>query len=125
MDLDKALNGMFDAQNKLRSTQGVNNPTFMSEQMMRLSQYAGAVEENLAGIEKVYEIDYAVKLKERLIDRKPPMKVTQAEREVDIQMAEEKGQIKYLTRLVASAWRQVGVTQSRYNHLAREATTQI
>lgn len=123
MDLDKALKGMFDAEEKLRSKAGVNNPTYMSENMMRLSQYTGAVEEKLAEIEKQQELDYAVKLKEYLIDQK--MKVTQAERMVDMDLAESKGQIKYLTRLISSAWKQVGVIQSRINHLTREATTQI
>jgi len=94
--------------------------------MMRLSAYTSAVEESLAKLEKEFEIQYAVELKERLIDQTPAMKVTQAEREVDIQMAEIKGQIKFLTRIVGSAWKQVGTIQSRINHLIKyEATTQI
>src|SRR5438270_425066 len=82
-----------------------------SGQMMRLSQYLRAVEENLAELEKDFEVQYAVELKARLLDSRPPMKVTQAEREVDIALAERKGQIKYLTRLVKSGWSQVGVIQ--------------
>lgn len=125
MELDKALKGMFAAQNALRGRdkRGINDPTFMSLQMARLAQYTGAVEEKLADLEKSFEINYSIELKARLIDKKPPMKVTQAEREVDIQTAGEKGQIKYLTRLVASSWRQVGVIQSRFNHLVLEAST--
>jgi hypothetical protein len=122
MELDVALKGMFATENSLRSREGITNPTFMSENMMRLSQYVGAVEEKLAMYEKDFEIQFAVALKERLIDKH--MKVTQAEREVDIETAELKGQIKYLTRLVGSAWKQVGVIQSRINHLVRESQTQ-
>lgn len=123
MELDKALDGMFNAQDKLRTPEGVNNPIIMSREMMRLSQYTGAVEEKLAELERDFETDAGRKLKEYMIDEH--MKVTQAERMVDIEMGAVKGQIKYLTRLVASAWKQVGVTQSRYNHLVREASTQI
>lgn len=114
---------MLDAESSLRSSEGVNNPVFMSQQMMRLSQYVGAVEEHLAEYEKDLEITSAQKLHEYMITNK--MKVTEAQRLVEIDVAENKGQVKYLTRLVASAWRQVGVIQSRINHLVREAGTQI
>lgn len=123
MELDVALQGLFDAENSLRTPSGISNPVLMSEQMMRLSQYAAAVEETLAGLERDFEVKYATLLKERVLDGR--MKVTQAEREVNIAIAEEKGQIKYLARIVSSAWKQVGVIQSRINHITREAITQI
>jgi hypothetical protein len=94
---------------------------FMSEQMMRLSQYTGAVEDRLAEYERDLETDYAARLHKYMIDQQ--MKVTQAERMVDMDTAFVKGQIKYLTRIVGSAWKQVGVIQSRINHLTREATS--
>lgn len=123
MELDKALQGMFDAEEKLRSKQGVNNPVFMSEQMMRLSQYTGAVEEKLAEYEKDYEVNLSIKLKQYMLTE--GMKPTPSEARAKMDLGEIKGQIAYLTRLVSSAWKQVGVIQSRINHLAREATTQI
>lgn len=123
MDLKVALKGMLDAQNALRSKEGVLNPSFMSENMMRLSQYTGAVEEHLAGYEKDFEITYATRLRYFMVELK--MNVTASERQVEIETAELKGQIKYLTRLVSSSWRQVGVIQSRVNHLVKEAQTQI
>lgn len=123
MDLDKALQGLFDAEKSLRSNEGINNPVYMSTHMMRLSQYTGAVEERLAEYEKDIEIKSAGLLKQYMIDQQ--MKVTQAERMIDIEMSETKGQIKYLTRVTGSAWKQVGVIQSRINHLMREATTTL
>lgn len=123
IELSEALKGMFYAENQLRSREGIYNPTFQSEQMMRLSQYTGSVEEHLAEVERDYEIKLAMELKKRLLDTKPPMKITQAEREVDILLAEQKAQIKYLTRLVGSAWKQSGIIQSRINHLVRESQT--
>ena len=123
MELNVALKGMLTSEAKLRTPEGVNQPVYMSAHMMRLSQYTGAVEERLAEYERNFEVEYAHLMKEYLIDKK--MKVTQAERMVDIETAELKGQIKYLTRLVSSAWRQTGIIQSRINHLVKEAGTQI
>lgn len=119
MDLDKAVKGMLDAESSLRTKQGISNPTVMSEQMMRLSQYLGAVEEHLADYEKEYEVSLAQKLKEYMIYQ--DMKPTPAEARAKMDLGETKGQLVYLSRLVTSGWRQVGVIQSRINHLIREA----
>lgn len=121
MELDVALKGMFDVQNKLRSRQGINDPVFMSEQMMRLSQYTGAVEEKLADEEKKYDEQIAFKLKKYMLDEQ--MKPTPAEARAKMDLGITKGQISYLSRLVGSSWKQVGVIQSRINHLTREATS--
>lgn len=123
MDLQTAVTGMLKAEEKLRSLEGISNPILMSKQMMALSQFTGAVEEHLAQYEKDLEINYAIRLKEYLLNQK--MKVTEAQRMVEIEIAETKGQVKYLTRLTGSAWKQVGVIQSRINHLVREAGTNI
>jgi len=123
MDLETSLKGMMSAEEALRSQQGVDNPAYMSKWMARLSTHTSAVEAKLAEYEKDYELTYAKKLSQCMF--KENMKVTQAERTVDIETAELKGQIKYLTRLVASAWKQVGVTQSRFNHLVTLASTQV
>lgn len=119
MDLDKAIEGMLDAEKKLRTAQGINNPVTMSEQMMRLSQYLGAVEEHLANYERDYEVSLAQNLHRLMILE--GMKPTPAEARAKMELGETKGQIVYLSRLVTSGWRQVGVIQSRINHLIREA----
>lgn len=123
MELHEALDNMFKVEGTLRERGVVGNPVLMSTCMMKLSQYTGAVEEKLAELERDLEVNYAVKLKEYLLTQK--MKITEAQRMVEIEIAETKGQVKYLTRIVASAWKQVGVIQSRINHLIREAGTQI
>lgn len=119
MDLQKAIEGMLDAESKLRTPRGINNPTTMSEQMMRLSQYLGAVEEHLAVYERDYETNLAIALKRYMLEQN--MKPTPAEARAKMDLGEVKGQVAYLGRLVSSGWRQVGVIQSRINHLIREA----
>lgn len=123
MDLHKAIKGMLDAENNLRTPQGVSNPSVMSENMMRLSQYLGAVEEHLAQYEKDYEITLAQKLHNFMVTQ--GIKPTPAEARAKMELGEIKGQVVYLSRLVSSGWRQVGVIQSRINHLTREAQTQL
>lgn len=119
MDLQQAIKGMLDAESALRTRQGINDPVTMSSQMMRLSQYLGAVEEHLAEYEKDYEINLASALRNYMITQN--MKPTPAEARAKMDLGETKGQIVYLSRLVTSGWRQVGVIQSRINHLIREA----
>lgn len=123
MNLDNEIKGMLDAEAKLSSSEGVNNPVFISTQMQRLSQFTGNAENILAEYEQEYEQNYAEKLRFYMLDEQ--MKPTPAERQVDMELGELKGKIKYLTRITASAWRRVGVAQSRWNHLVKEASTQI
>lgn len=119
MELDESLKKLLELQIFTQTPGFIEQPVAMSKAMARLSIYTGAVESKLAEYEKDYELKTAQELKVRLIDEH--MKVTQAEREVDIETAELKGQIKYLTRLVSSAWRQIGVLQSRINHLVKQS----
>lgn len=123
MDLDTAIKTMLDAQAKLRTKDGVNNPSVMSEQMMRLAQSTGAVEEHLAQLEKDYEVKKAQLLNRFLV--KEGTSATNAEKRVQIEIGELKGQIAYLSRIVSSAWKQVSTTQSRHNHLQKENVGQI
>lgn len=123
MELDVAVKGMLKTEANLRSREGIMNPVYMSENMMRLSQYTGAVEEKLADYERDLERQTAQLLRQYLIDEKIP--VTKAERLVKSELGETKAQVVYLTRIVGSAWKQVGVIQSRINHLVRESQTQV
>lgn len=118
MDLTKSLEGLIDAREKLATRQGIDNPTFISEQMMRLSQYTASAEAHLADLEYNFEIKEAQVYKSYLLDRK--LTTTAAERLAKADLAEEKAQIKRLSRLVSSAWRTIGICQSRIRHLEGE-----
>jgi hypothetical protein len=117
MNLETAIKGMLDAQDRLRTVRGTSDPDEISEQMQRLSQYTGAVELHLASFERDYEIRLGKQLGEYLAGGSS---ASAAESRLRVELAKEKGELKYLTRIVGSAWRQVGVAQSRHNHLTRE-----
>jgi hypothetical protein len=85
--------------------------------MQILAQATASVESFLAGFEKDYEIRYARLLGEYLTRGES---ATATEQRVRIELAKEKGEIKYLTRIVSSAWRLVSTAQSRHNHLTTE-----
>ena len=118
MDLEVAIKGMLDAQDKLRTPQGTNDPDEISYQMQRLAQYTGAVELHLANFERNYEIELGKRLHTYLVTE--GTNATNADKRVRIDLAKDKGEIAYLTRIVSSAWKQVSTSQSRWNHLQKD-----
>ena len=122
MELNKAMTGLAATRQALRSQKGVVDPSFISEQMQRLTQYCGAVEEHLAQLEEQYEekemnlfLDYM----------KQGKSGNQAEILTKMELGKEKGQIARLRRYVNSSWQIVGVAQSRVNHLSKEVIGQV
>jgi hypothetical protein len=122
IELSKALDGMANAQEKLRTATAIIAPSIMSEQMMRLSQYAGIVDEHLAGYEKEYEIQLSAKILSKI---KEGYKASPAEIQSKMELSEIRGQIVSLTRICNSAWKQVTIIQSRIRHLTEESRTNI
>ena len=123
MDLEKALKGMESAKVALRSRKGILSPTYMSEHMDRLAAYASAVEDHLAQLEMDLEYQERAAYIKALIQ--PKATPSSSEKVAKYDVAELKGQIKRLSRLVGSAWRLVGEKQSRFNHLEKEARGQV
>ena len=121
MDLQEATKGMMDARAQLRSKRGVTDPFFISEQMQRLAQYTGAVEEHLAEKEEELEVIEMQKFKAYCKEKS----VNQAEILTRYEVGSHKGEIAKLKRYVNSSWQIVGVAQSRFNHLGQESRTQI
>ena len=117
MEIQTAIKGMLDARESLRSKDGVINPSFISEQMQRLAQYTGAVEEYLAELEEQIELD---EYRAYSSYREAGSSVNQAETIAKQDVSALKGQIAKLKRYVNSSWSIIGVAQSRFNHLAND-----
>lgn len=122
MDLKTAIDGLKDAKSKLQTRQAVSSLPLMSEQMHRLAIYTNAVEDHLAQLEKDLEIDEAAEYRNAVKDGKSP---SAAEKVAKYANAETKAEIKYLSRVVKSAWSLIGIQQSRWNHLEKEAKGQV
>lgn len=122
MDLQQSVTLMLDARAKLRTKQGVSDPSYISTEMMRLAQATGAVEEHLAELEEQIEIQEADIFQGWLKDGKS---INQAEMLAKQEVGVLKGQIAKLKRYVNSSWAIVGVAQSRFNHLQKQNTGQI
>ena len=118
MDVKTAVKEVLRVYAEMHLPENLANPSFLSERMEILSHYLGLLDVHLAGFERDLETETALKLKHYLVD--DSMKVTQAEKMVKIETAELKAKVTYLSRIVASGWKQVGVLQSRINHLTAE-----
>lgn len=114
MDLQVAIKGMLTARAQLRSQRGISDPQFISEQMQRLAQYAGSLEEHLAEYEEQLEVQEMEVFNGWLKDGKS---INQAELLAKQEVGQLKGQIAKLKRYVNSSWSIIGVAQSRFNHL--------
>lgn len=102
----------------LRSRQGVSDPGFISEQMQRLAQYTGAIEEYLAEREENLEVEEMTKfIHYTKVEGKS---VNQSEILAKQEVGSLKGEIAKLKRYVNSSWSIIGVAQSRWNHLNSE-----
>jgi hypothetical protein len=117
MNLEQAIQIMLETQDKFATKRGVSDPDYISQNMQILANATALVETHLAGFERDYEVTLGRKLGEYIT---AGSSASAAETRVRSEQAREKGQIKYLTRIVASAWKQVGVAQSRHNHLTKE-----
>jgi len=122
MLLATAEKGMLESRDSLRKKEGVLLPTFISEQIQRLAQYTGAVEEILAEYESEFIKNEAKRLKEYMESGKS---VNMATNLIKFDLADERAEIAKLTRLVNSSWKIIGVSQSRIKHLIAEANNQI
>lgn len=122
MSLETAMKGMEDAKRMLESREAITSLPILSEQMDRLATYTSAVEEHLAQLELQLEEAEAEEYKKAIKAGKSP---SAAETVAKQEVASIKGQIKMLTRKTSSAWRLVGVKQSRWNHLQAEAKGQV
>jgi len=117
MNLDEAVGHMLRVRGDLRSKRGVTDPLFISENMQRLTQYTGAVEEHLAVLEE--ELD----LQEMHIFTgymKQGKSASAAETLTRFEVGETKGSVARIKRLVNSSWSIIKTSQSRYNHLSEE-----
>lgn len=123
MYLEEATKGMMKTREALRSKQGVNDPFFISEQMQRLAQYTGAIEEHLAEREEALEIEEMTKFLH--YTKTEGKSVNQAEILAKQEVGKLKGEIARLKRYVNSSWNIIGVSQSRFNHLKQESSTNI
>lgn len=118
MDLEASVKGMMNARAAFRTKKGISNPDYISEQMQRLAQYTGAVEEHLAQLEEDIEITMTNKFI-KYTNQEDKKSVNQAETLTRFETGVTKGQIAKLKRYVNSSWQIVGVSQSRWNHLSK------
>lgn len=131
MTLEQILAGIEDAEKNLATRQAITSPTIISEHMYRLGQYTSALEKYLGDAEAEYEVKWAniysshtapypVTDEKGNISSKQAMSATAAKQQADVETAEDKGNIKRLTRYVASSWKNQTGAMARINHISNE-----
>ncbi len=114
MDLEKAVEYLLKVRNDLRSPRGVSDPVFISENMQRLAQITGRVEELLADYEEELEVKEMQEFQSNLkLGKSVNMSETLSKQAV----GELKGRVARLKRLVSSSWSLISTAQSRRKHL--------
>ena len=121
MQLEDSVKKLLELEMYTQTPGFIEQPVAMSKAMARMSIYTTAVETKLAEYERDYEMEQARLYRQLLVTEK--LAATAAEKHVKIELGKLRGDIAYLTRIVASAWRQVGVLQSRINHLVKQSET--
>ena len=114
MNLDDAVRGLLKVREELRSKRGITDPLFLSQNMQRLTQYTGAVEEHLADMEEQLEAEMMGCFESYMKQGKTP---SAAETLVKYETKGLKGNIARLKRLVNSSWSIISTAQSRINHI--------
>jgi len=118
MDLETSIKGMLDAQAKLREPAAIANPQLISDQMYRLAQYTAAAEHFLAELERDYEELEANIYRKAM--REDKLSASAAEKQVKIDLGDLEGKIKYLTRIIAAAWKLHMSAMAKVKHLESE-----
>lgn len=120
MRLEQALKQLINIKAGL-TEQTILDPTEMSRCMTRIAMYTSIVEDYLATYEKNYEIEQSTLFNKYL--RNDKLSASAAEKEVKIELGVLRGDIAYLSRIVASAWKTCSILQSRINHIQTEINT--
>lgn len=117
MKLNDAIDRIREIEAELSTHRVMINPHKLSELMFKLGQYTSVVEKELGDIEERYEIVYSEHYSDALNTEKS---ITAAKQRADLLTAEIKGQIKKLSRYVASSWKVHQSAMARWKHLNEE-----
>lgn len=106
----------------LEDSQGLSNPSYISEHMQALSQYV-AILDDLAR-EREEELD---KREAALFSqyRSEKMSVNASQTNIKYEMMADRAEMASLNRLVSSSWKFINACQSRLKYLVEEAKSTI
>ena len=122
MDLATATAGVLQERGALQQPQGVSSPSYISEHMQLLTQYASALEERLEEMEANLKKREAKLFKEY---RTKGLSANASEVQTKYDVAEDNAEVVRVIRLCSSSWRLISSSQSRVKHLIEEAHNQI
>lgn len=122
MQLESALKGMARHREALLEKGSASNPSHISENTHRLTQYISIADERVGELEYDLEINEAKAFHEYLKEGKS---ANAAKEIIRRDFVKERATIARTNRLISSGWKLVSECQSRVKHLIAEANNQI
>lgn len=122
MNIEAAKAGVLKERTALEDSQGLSNPSYISEHMQALSQYVAILDDLAREKEETLEKKEARLFKQY---RSGGMSVNGSQTQIKYEMMDERAEMASLNRLVSSSWKFINACQSRLKYLVEEAKNQL
>jgi chromosome segregation ATPase len=122
MDIEAAKARVLKERTALEDSQGLSNPSYISEHMQALSQYVAILDDLARDKEEGLEKTEATLFKQY---RSQKMSVNGAQTQIKYEMMSDRAEMASLNRLVSSSWKFINACQSRLKYLVEEAKSTI
>lgn len=122
MNIASAKASVLKERTALEDSQGLSNPSYISEHMQALSQYVAILDDLAREREEELEKREASLFKQY---RSEKMSVNGAQTQIKYEMMSDKAEIASLNRLVSGSWKFINACQSRLKYLVEEAKSTI
>lgn len=122
MDIKAAKAGVLKERAALEDSQGLSNPSYISEHMQALSQYVAMLDDLARDREEELDKKEASLFTKYRLEG---MSVNASEKHIKYGMMTERAELTSLNRLVSSSWKFINACQSRLKYLVEEAKNQL
>jgi len=122
MNLATAKASVLKERTALEDSQGLSNPSYISEHMQALSQYVAILDDLAREKEEGLDKQEAALFSQYRADK---MSVNGAQTQIKYEMMADRAEMASLNRLVSSSWKFINACQSRLKYLVEEAKSTI
>ena len=122
MNLATSIAGVLQEREALQQSEGLSNPSYISEHMQALSQYVAALDDAVREEEKKLDVHESKLFKQYRLDGKS---VNASQIQIKYEMMEDRAELTSNNRLVSGSWKFINACQSRLKHLVEESKNQL
>lgn len=122
MNIATAKASVLKERTALEDSQGLSNPSYISEHMQALSQYVAILDDLVRELEEGLNKREAALFSQYRAEK---MSVNGTQTQIKYEMMEDRAEMASLNRLVSSSWKFINACQSRLKYLVEEAKSTI